>query len=192
LATSSTTDKVDAVRTWALPFLLLLAGTVSDRAQTPQPLSRDAALLNAFEIMCNLDLPDFDHIEAHATAMRMKLQSSSSEPSAGNTFTRSKNWVGGLTSGPFFLFDDEMSGSKGVSTACAVGGPAPDVNAFRIESETALKLSSEPEPEFGADGSRSFVWTGAEGPGTTLIIRDLTPSGRPGVMIKLLLMKPRA
>jgi len=103
LATSSTTDKVDAVRTWALPFLLLLAGTVSDRAQTPQPLSRDAALL-----------------------------------------------------------------------------------------ETALKLSSEPEPEFGADGSRSFVWTGAEGPGTTLIIRDLTPSGRPGVMIKLLLMKPRA
>ena len=176
-----------------LACLLISSSIGAAHAQSSAPTtpSREESLINSFEIMCNLETPVFEHIDAHATGMRMKLTADTTTPSAGDTMMRNKAWVGGLTTGPFFLFDDELSGPKGVTTACAVGGPTPDPDAFRAEAVKELKLASEPEPEFLPDGSRSYLWKAFAGAGTTLVIRDLTPSHRGGVMMKLLSMVPK-
>ena len=177
----------------SLAYIMVLSSVGAAQAQSPPAAapSRDASLINAFEVMCNLELPVFEHIDAHATAMKMVLKSDTTGPSAGDTTMHNKAWIGGLTTGPFFLFDDQLSGSKGVTTACAVGGDVSDPDAFRAEAIKELKLSGEPEPEFLPDGSRSYDWKGFDGPGTTLIVRDLTPSKREGVMMKLLSMVPK-
>jgi hypothetical protein len=148
--------------------------------------TRAQSVINAYQVMCTLELPNFDHLDAKATAMKMHLQSSTSSPSANNTVTRRKTWIGALTSGPFILLIDEMSGAKGRSTACAVAVDVPDIEAFRTEAVSMLKLRDVPAPEFGHDGSRSYVWEPAYGPGTTVIMRDFTPVKRPGIMVKLL------
>src|SRR5258707_14258530 len=80
------------------------------------PLTRDESVINTFQVMCNLELPNFAHIDEKATAMQMHVLGNSETPSPGNTVTRTKSWAGGLTTGPFVLLLDEMSGSKGTST----------------------------------------------------------------------------
>ena len=152
------------------------------------PMSRSASVVNAFEVLCNLELPNFDHIDAKAAAMQMRSLSDSKTPSANSTVTRRKVWGGQLTTGPFGLLLDEMSGSKGTVTSCAVVGDVPDLDAFRAEVLNTMKLSPESPPEMGSDGSRSFLWQGVDGPGTTLILRDFKPSGKPGIMLKLVSM----
>ena len=153
------------------------------------PLTRDESVINTFEVMCNLELPNFEHIDEKATAMRMHVLGNNEAPSPGNTVTRSKSWAGSLTTGPFVLLLDEMSGAKGKSTGCAIVGDVPDVDAFRTSAVKVMKLPAVPQPEMGSDGSRSYVWDGFVGPGTTLILRDFKPSGKPGVMLKLLAME---
>jgi hypothetical protein len=143
-------------------------------------------VINAFQVMCTLELPNFDHLDAKAAAMKMMLQAKKLGPSADDTITRSKIWAGGLKDGPFLLFIDEMTGAKGRSTACAVVGDVPDVDAFRSEAIDTIKLQGDPVPEMGNDGSRSFVWNGKFGPGTVVIMRDFAPAGKRGVMVKLL------
>jgi hypothetical protein len=49
-----------------------------------------------------------------------------------------------------------------------------------------MKLSPVPSPEMGSDGSRSFIWNGVFGQGTTLILRDFKPAEKPGAMLKLI------
>jgi hypothetical protein len=49
-----------------------------------------------------------------------------------------------------------------------------------------MKLSPVPSPEMGSNGSRSFIWDRIFGQGTTLILRDFQPTGKPGVMLKLI------
>src|SRR6476646_5167838 len=89
------------------------------------------SVINAFQVMCTLELPNFDHIAEKAGAMRMILQHNSEAPSPGNTVTRSKSWAGALTTGPFVLLLDEMSGTKGKSTSCAIVADVGDTEAFR-------------------------------------------------------------
>ncbi|HLA33930.1 MAG TPA: hypothetical protein VJ001_03580 [Rhodocyclaceae bacterium] len=153
------------------------------------PLKRAQSVINAFQVMCTLELPKFDDISAKATAMRMQLQSDSKTPTAGGAKTRQKAWGGGLTTGPFALFLDEMAGPKGTATGCAVAAEVPDVDAFRTEAINTMKLALMKAPELGADGSRSYVWDGVYGPGTTLILRDFKPYGKPGAILKLLSMQ---
>ena len=147
--------------------------------------NRAQSVINAFQVMCTLELPKFDDISAKATAMRMQLQSNSKSPAAGGTNMRQKVWAGGLTTGPFALMVDEMSGAKGTATGCAILAEVPDVDAFRMEAMSTMKLAAMKVPELGADGSRSYIWDGIYGPGTTLILRDFKPSGKPGAMLKL-------
>jgi hypothetical protein len=82
---------------------------------------------------------------------------------------------------------DEMSGTKGRTTSCAVAADVPDRDAFRAEVIRTMKLPPAPAPELRDDGSRSYFWDGVLGPGTTVLDRDFAPSGKPGVMLKLLL-----
>lgn len=102
-----------------------------------------------------------------------------------------RDFASHLATGPFALLLDEMSGLKGKATGCAIVDDVPDLDAFRMEVVGALKLRTIPVPELRGDGSRSFIWDGVYGPGTTLIIRDFKSSGKPGVMVKLVAMDGR-
>ncbi len=156
------------------------------------PLNRAQSVINAFQVMCTLELPQFDAIAAKAIAMHMQLQGDDKAAASGDTTHRQKVWGGGLTTGPFLLLLDEMAGSKGRATSCAVVADVPDVDALRTEAMKAIKamkLMDTKAPEFGVDGSRSFFWDGAYGQGTTMIVRDFKPSGKPGVMLKLVSMQ---
>lgn len=148
--------------------------------------NRAQSVINTFQVMCTLELPDFDHIDAKATAMKMRLKFSNSAPSAGDTAIRSKIWAGNLTDGPFVLMLDEMTGAQARTTSCAVVADVPDRDAFRREAISTMKLPREPPPEFGGDGSRSYYWEGVFGSGTTVIDRDFGRNRKPGVMLKLL------
>lgn len=172
-----------------LTFLFFVGFAPLSQAASDSELSNHArSLINTFQVMCTLELPNFEHIDAKATAMRMQLQADNKAASPGDTVTHSKSWMGGLTTGPFVLLLDEMSGSKGKSTSCAILGNVPDLDAFRADATNMIKLPAVPPPEMRGDGSRSYVWDGFFGPGTTLILRDFKPSGKPGVMLKLVTM----
>lgn len=171
--------------------VLIFAGAISQTAiarDTRPHLNRAQSVINAFQVICQLELSNFtfERIDQKATTMGMQLQSNDSGPSAGNTVTRSKSWAGALTDGPFILLLDEMSGAKGKTTSCAVVADVPDRDAFRAEAIRTMKLPDAPAPEFRNDGSRSYFWDGAFGAGTTVLNRDFAPNGKPGVMLKLL------
>jgi hypothetical protein len=178
------------MRVFGFVVLLVLGTMPPAKAANDAKLSmsRSASVINTFEVLCNLELPNFDHIDAKATAMQMHLLSDNKAPSVNSTSTRSKAWTGQLTTDSFGLLLDEMSGPKGTATSCAVIGAVPDLDAFRAEAINTMKLAPEPPPEMGNDGSRSFLWQGIDGPGTTLILRDFKPSGKPGIMLKLVSM----
>jgi hypothetical protein len=152
----------------------------------PVHLNRAQSVINAFQVMCTLEPLKFDRIDQKVAAMRMQLQFNKSGPSPGNTVTRSKSWFGTLTNGPFTLLLDEMSGAKGRSTSCAIVADVPDREAFRAEAIRTMKLPDAPTPELRDDGSRSYFWDNVLGPGITILDRDFAPSGKPGVMLKLI------
>lgn len=169
----------------ACAFSVCAVAAHAESETTAPSFNRAQSVINAFQVMCTLELPKFDAIAAKATAMRMQLQSDNKAPGPGGTNVRQKVWGGGLTTGPFAVFLDEMSGAKGTATGCAVIAEVPDVDAFRTEAVNTMKLEAMKVPELGADGSRSYIWEGIYGPGTTLILRDFKPSGKPGAMLKL-------
>jgi hypothetical protein len=169
--------------------MFILAGMASQAIAAENDLpnfNRAQSIINTFQLMCTLELPKFERIDQKATAMNMQLQLSNSRPTAGNTVTRSKSWFGALTDGPFILLLEEKSGAEGKTTSCAVIADVPDRDAFRAEAIRTMKLPDAPAPELRVDGSRSYVWDGVLGPGTTVLNRDFAPSGKPGVMLKLL------
>ena len=176
----------------SLIFLFAIGAAPLCRAADDKnsPPTRDKAVIDTFQIMCNFEPLNFDHLDQKATAMQLHVLSNSKAPSPGNTVTRSKSWAGAdSTTGPYALLLDEMSGAKGKSTGCAIVGDVPDADAFRTSAVKMMKLPAVPQPEMRGDGSRSYIWDSYVGPGTTLILRDFKPSGKPGVMLKLLVME---
>jgi hypothetical protein len=174
-----------------LSLLLVVGAALPSIAEEGSPvrLNRVQSVINAFEVMCAIEMPVFEYLDTKAAAMRMTPLANSSRPSANNTTYREKAWAGQLTSGPFLLLIDEMSGAKGKLTSCAIVADVPDADAFRLEAIKAMKLSNDPPPELRDDGSRSYIWHGAFGSGTTVIDRDFAPRGKPGVMLKLSIMR---
>jgi hypothetical protein len=169
--------------------VFVLAATASHAAAAdddPLHFNRAQGVINAFQVICTLEPLRFERIDQKATAMGMQLQHNKSDPSAGNTVTRSKGWFGALTNGPYILLLDEMSGAAGKTTSCAIVADVADREAFRAEVIRTMKLPDAPAPEFRGDGSRSYFWEGVFGPGTTIVDRDFAPTGKPGVMLKLL------
>jgi hypothetical protein len=171
----------------ALPLLIPFCAAAQS---APKPMDLDHSVLNAFQVMCNLELPDFSRIDAKATAMRMHVQSEASAPSANGTVTRRKAWVGGLTTGPFALLLDEMDGPKGTVTSCAVAAQVPDANAFRIATIDDLRLPSTNQ-QLDPTGAKESEWRDVSGPGTTLILRAIVKGETSSVMVKLVSMHPR-
>lgn len=118
--------------------------------------------------------------------MQLQLQVDNKTPMNDGAIYHSTAWFGSLTAGPFMLLLDEMTGSKGHVTSCAITAEVPDTEAFENETISTLKLVNMIQPEIRADGSRSYFWDGFYGEGTTLLLRDFKPSGKPGVMLKLI------
>jgi hypothetical protein len=158
-------------------------------SETADLSTRAGSVINAFQVMCTLERPNFEHIEEKAIAMRMLRQVDKTEATPGNTSTRNTAWVGGLTNGPFVLLLDEMSGAKGKSTSCAIAvNDVSNTDSFRATALKVMNLPTVPQPEMRSDGTRSFIWDGIFGVGTTFIVRDFKPLGKPGIMLKLLAM----
>jgi hypothetical protein len=175
-----------------LVVLLLAIATPRAMAEsvTSPPPSRSQSMIDTFQVMCTLELPDFERIAAKATVLRMRPEADSKPSAPGDSGFRSKSWIGNLTTGPFVLLLDETTGPKGKATSCAIVGEVPDLDAFRADAVAAMKLPAPVPPEMGNDGSRSFIWDRGFGPGTTLILRDFKPAGKPGVMLKLISAEP--
>ena len=171
-----------------LVVLLLAIAAPRSMAESAEPAapSRSQSIIDTFQVMCTLELPDFARIDAKATVLRMRPEADSKANSPGDTGFRSKSWIGNLTTGPFVLLLDETTGPKGKATSCAIVGEVPDLDAFRADAVAAMKLPAAAPPEMGNDGSRSFIWDHSFGPGTTLILRDFKPAGKPGIMLKLI------
>lgn len=72
-----------------------------------------------------------------------------------------------LTTGPFALRIEKMSGSKGVVTSCAIEGPVPNVDAFRGIVIKAMYLTTTAEPQV-IEGSRTYYWDNYAGDCTTV------------------------
>lgn len=97
-------------------FCITKATVGASAAETkalPIPHNHEQALINAFEVMCNLELPNFEHLAARATAMRMQPQDVARLALPNNLTLRRKAWNGKLTTGPFSLLVDETSGPTG-------------------------------------------------------------------------------
>jgi hypothetical protein len=171
-----------------LVVLLSVAATIRSMAESndPTPPDRAQSLIDTFQVMCTLERPNFERIDAKATALQMRAESGSTLNSPGDTVFRNKSWIGNLTTGPFVLLLDETTGPKGKATGCAIVGEVPDLETFRTDAVNAMKLPGVPPADIGSEGSRSFVWNGALGQGTTLILRDFKPVQKPGVMLKLI------
>jgi hypothetical protein len=167
-------------------FIFTAMASPATAEDNPLHLNRAESVINAFQVICTLEPLSFERIDQKATAMGMQLQHNQTGPSAGNTVTRSKSWFGALTDGPFILLLEELSGAPGKTTSCAIVADIPDRDAFRAEVIRTMKLPEAPAPEFHQDGSRSYFWDGALGPGTTILDRDFASTGKPGVMLKLL------
>jgi hypothetical protein len=154
------------------------------------PTDRDGSVIDTFQVMCNLKLPNFADLDARATAMRMSVELDRSDPSTGGTVVRHKAWAGDLTTGPFGFLIDEMNGTKGTATSCAIVADVPDPDAFRTALIRTMGLSGDAQPQT-VGGARSFEWEHVSGPGTTLVLRDTTSAGKSIVMIKLISMQKR-
>lgn len=150
----------------ALPFAAHAADDVR------LPADRAGSLLNAFQVMCTADRTDFDHLSAQATAMRMQVLADDTQTSPTGETVRTKGWVGMLTTGPFALRTEQMSGAKGIATSCSVEGPVPDVDAFRGAVIQALRVDGSRAPEM-IEGARVYYWDDYGGAGDSLVLRDM-------------------
>jgi hypothetical protein len=151
------------------------------------PADRARSLLNSFDVMCNLAMPNFDHLAAKATAMRMMMLDEQSETTPTGETVQEKAWVSMLTTGPFALRIEKMSGLKGIVTTCAIEGPVPDVDAFREIVIKTHRLSTTQKAQM-IEGARTYYWDNYSGDGSTLVVRDFErPSGH-FVQVKLVNM----
>ena len=169
----------------ALLICCALLPFAAHAADDPKPPSgRAETLLNSFEVMCNLEAPNFDRLSAKAAAMRMQvLEDVSDIPEAGQSIHR-KAWVGMLSTGPFALHTEKMSGAKGVATSCAIEGPVPDVAAFRTLVIDTMHLNEPTEVQV-IEGSHASYWDNHPGKGMSVIVRDMERPGGHFVQVKL-------
>jgi len=165
-------------------FLPLAAHAVDDAKPPP---GRADSLLNSFEVMCNLETPDFEKLSAKAAAMRMQVLEDVSETRQAGQSVQRKAWVGTLATGPFALGTEKMSGAKGVATSCSIEGPVPDVDAFRKLLINTMHLNNPTEVQV-IEGSHVSYWDNRPGTGMTVIVRDMERPGGHFVQVKLLNM----
>jgi hypothetical protein len=178
---------MNLVRHLALIMCTMLPFAASAFDDIRPPPDRAHSLLNSFEVMCNLNTPNFEHLSAQATAMRMKVLGDTSETTPAGETVQRKGWVGMLTTGPFALHIEKMSGSKGVATSCAIEGPVPNMDEFREIVIKTLHLTTPPEQQT-IEGSHTYYWDNHSGDGRTVIVRNMERPAGHFVQVKLVSM----
>ena len=170
-------------------MLAFAASLTAVMAADAPVFTRAQSVINAYQIMCTLELPNFAHLDAKAIAMQMQVRGDTTVPSGDQRVVHSKAYGGDLKDGAFLMMIEELTAPDATVTSCAIGADVPDRDAFRADAVHEMKLPEAPPPEIRDDGSRSFEWPMPFGPGTTFILRDFQPSGKPGVMLKLIVKK---
>jgi hypothetical protein len=95
-----------------------------------------------------------------------------------------------LTTGPFALRAEKMSGAKGVVTTCAIEGQVPNVDEFRGIVVKKMRLTTVSETKV-IEGSRAYYWDNYSGDGSTVIVRDMDRPAGHFVQVKLVnMVKP--
>lgn len=171
----------------ALLACVLVPMLASARDDAKAPVDQAHALINSFGVMCRLEAPDFDHLVAKATAMRMKVLDDRTSTTPKGEHVLDRAWIGMLTTGPFALRAEQMIGPKGIVTSCAVEGPVPDVDAFRDIVIQTHHLNPAQQPQM-AEGARTYYWDNFTGDGSTLIMRDMERPTAHFVQVKLVNM----
>ena len=144
-------------------------------------------LFNAFQVLCNLKDPDMRQLSSQATAMRMTVLADESEGAGGGEAVQRKAWLGLLEGDPFALRAEEMRGAKGVATSCAIEGPVPDPDAFRVMVMSKLHLNDSPERQI-VEGAPTYYWDNYAGDGMTIMVRDWQRPSSRFVQVKLINM----
>lgn len=157
------------------------------RSDVAAPVDHAHALDNAFGVMCQIEAPDFDHLVAKATAMRMKVLNERTSTTPTGEAVLERAWVGMLKTGPFALRAEQMSGPKGIVTTCAVEGPVPSVDAFRDIVIGAHHVNPAQQAQM-VDGSPTYYWDNFSGDGSTLIMRTMEQPTAHFVQLKLVNM----
>lgn len=151
------------------------------------PADRNGSIINAFQVMCTLQAPDFDHLAGQATAMRMHVFADDTSTTPTGETIRQTAWAGMLGTGSFALRAEQMRGVKGVSTSCGVEGRVADVAAFREAAIKTLRLNASSEQRT-IEGSHATYWDGYFNEGGTLVLTDMERPAGHYVQLKLLYM----
>lgn len=164
-------------------LLLIFANNGAAAAQTPASeavpsANRNTSLIESFEILCARSTPDFDKIDALATAMNLTVEQSIDKRPAA----RSKSWIVTLSDGPHELVTAESFGPKGHIVNCGISAPDPAGAPFFADLQKKMRLGTPTFENFTATG-RMVSWKGYFGPNTDLMFVDAEPAHKPGVML---------
>lgn len=164
---------------------LLAAGmTLLLSAGHAEAMTREASLINSFEVLCTLEPPNFQRIEQKAEAMKMASYQDVAPPKeTDGSFDRTKSWIVTLTDGPHVLFATEMNGPKGHVVSCGIGANDPIGASFKKELMTEMKLGSPTVDGLLSNGMHVYLWKGTFGPGTQLRLQIAEPDSNPGAMV---------
>jgi hypothetical protein len=136
-----------AVTVW---IICLISFAASPARANP----RSASLINSFEVLCNLELPNMARIAEKAKAMRLRAG-----PPTNNGPVHAQTWVVPLTTGPHILIASEADGARGHVTTCGIHASDADGADFARELVATLKLGAPQKETTSADGqTENRMW----------------------------------
>jgi hypothetical protein len=163
-------------------FAICLTGLAAGAAHANP---RSAFLINSFEVLCNLELPNVAHIAAKAEAMHLRAG-----PPADRGPVHTQMWVVPLKSGPHILIASEADGPRGHVTTCGIHASDADGADFARELIATLKLGAPQKETTSADGQTdNRMWRLKSADDLTLILGEKSRVHAAG--IDLLLMYRR-
>ncbi|WP_434713592.1 hypothetical protein NMA58_25030 (plasmid) [Rhizobium sp. YTUHZ045] len=162
----------------------------ADYATATGPLANhDDSVINAFQIMCTLEPENFEHISATAQAMFMRKSIDKTEKQSGDITRHLQVFEGALSTGPFSLLLEKISGPTIDATNCGIASNALDKRSYFDDLVRTLHLSQNSSRRIGLNGNEVTTWADVYGPHTFLDMTDLR--GSDGVLIQLLHAPPK-
>ncbi|NEK18977.1 hypothetical protein [Rhizobium leguminosarum] len=157
----------------------------AEHAMAAGPLANhDDAVINAFEVICTLEPENFEHISATAQAMFMRKSIDKTEKQSADITRHLEVFEGTLSTGPFSLLLEKISGPTIDATNCGVASNTRDKRAYFDELVRTLHLSQNGSRRTGPNGNQVTTWDDVYGPHTFLDLTDLR--GSDGVLVQLL------
>ncbi|OWV88753.1 hypothetical protein ATY75_19210 [Rhizobium sp. N122] len=160
------------------------AATAEHATATGPLKNHDDAVINAFEVMCTLEPENFEHISARAQAMVMRKSVDKTEKQSPDITRHLEVFEGNLTTGPFSLLLEKISGPTINATNCGVASNTPNKRAYFDDIVRTLHLSQNTSKRTSSNGNTVTTWDNVYGPHTFLDLTDLR--GSDGVLIQLL------